>query len=207
MLAISASRRSAGSSCTTPPGNWLALYSATVAGILRPETDDGETTVTEPLADSVLEALRAFDTPTICNAMEIVAPERRLHGYTVKPLVSPVPLSSRRSSATRARRRSARPARRTRGGATGRRRTTSTSQPALGLRSALSRISTARTSATVASGARSTARCTRRSAASASSPTARSATSPQRGCPASRPSPCGSPPPTRGCTCRASTSP
>jgi regulator of RNase E activity RraA len=44
-----------------------------------------------PLADSALEALRKFDTPTICNAMEIVAPERRLHGYTVKPLVCPFP--------------------------------------------------------------------------------------------------------------------
>jgi regulator of RNase E activity RraA len=47
--------------------------------------------VTDPLPDSVLEALRAFDTPTICNAMEIVAPERRLYGYTVKPLVCPFP--------------------------------------------------------------------------------------------------------------------
>ena len=44
-----------------------------------------------PLADTVLEALRKFDTPTICNAMEIVAPERRLIGFTVKPLVCPFP--------------------------------------------------------------------------------------------------------------------
>lgn len=44
-----------------------------------------------PLPASVLEALKAFDTPTICNAMEIVAPERRLIGYTVKPLVCPFP--------------------------------------------------------------------------------------------------------------------
>ena len=29
-----------------------------------------------------LAALAAFDTPTICNALEIVAPERRGHGYT-----------------------------------------------------------------------------------------------------------------------------
>ncbi len=47
--------------------------------------------MTDPLPNPVLEALRAFDTPTICNAMEIVAPERRLHGYTVKPLVCPFP--------------------------------------------------------------------------------------------------------------------
>ena len=43
-----------------------------------------------PLPASVLEALKKFDTPTICNAMEIVAPERRLYGYTVKPLVCPM---------------------------------------------------------------------------------------------------------------------
>ncbi|MEO8740704.1 MAG: RraA family protein [Casimicrobiaceae bacterium] len=35
---------------------------------------------THTLAD--LDALAAFDTPTICNALEIVAPERRGQGYT-----------------------------------------------------------------------------------------------------------------------------
>ena len=47
--------------------------------------------VTAPLPASVLEALARYDTPTICNAMEIVAPERRLIGFTVKPLVCPFP--------------------------------------------------------------------------------------------------------------------
>jgi regulator of RNase E activity RraA len=47
--------------------------------------------VTEPLPASVLEALARYDTPTICNAMEIVAPARRLVGYTTKPLVCPFP--------------------------------------------------------------------------------------------------------------------
>ena len=46
---------------------------------------------TAPLPASVLEALPRYDTPTICNAMEIVAPERRLIGYTTKPLVCPFP--------------------------------------------------------------------------------------------------------------------
>lgn len=46
---------------------------------------------TAPLPASLLEALAKYDTPTICNAMEIVAPERRLTGYTVKPLVCPFP--------------------------------------------------------------------------------------------------------------------
>ncbi len=33
-----------------------------------------------------LKALTAFDTPTICNALEIVAPQRRLHGFNIEPL-------------------------------------------------------------------------------------------------------------------------
>ncbi|CAN5148165.1 RraA family protein [soil metagenome] len=47
--------------------------------------------VAEPLPASVLEALGRYDTPTICNAMELVAPERRLIGYTTRPLVCPFP--------------------------------------------------------------------------------------------------------------------
>jgi hypothetical protein len=44
-----------------------------------------------PLPASLLEKLAQYDTPTICNAMEVVAPERRLIGYTTKPLVCPFP--------------------------------------------------------------------------------------------------------------------
>src|SRR3954451_17406070 len=55
----------------------------------------GENAVTDPatapVPASVLEALARYDTPTICNAMEIVAPHRRLIGYTTKPLVCPFP--------------------------------------------------------------------------------------------------------------------
>jgi regulator of RNase E activity RraA len=40
---------------------------------------------------ALLAKLASFDTPTICNALEIVAPERRLTGYTVRPLVCPFP--------------------------------------------------------------------------------------------------------------------
>ena len=32
-----------------------------------------------------LEALRAFDTPTICNGLELVVPERRAIGFTTEP--------------------------------------------------------------------------------------------------------------------------
>jgi regulator of RNase E activity RraA len=44
-----------------------------------------------PLPVALLEALARHDTPTICNALEIVAPARRLIGYTTKPLVCPFP--------------------------------------------------------------------------------------------------------------------
>jgi regulator of RNase E activity RraA len=44
-----------------------------------------------PLPASLLEALGRYDTPTICNALEIVAPHRRLIGFTTKPLVCPFP--------------------------------------------------------------------------------------------------------------------
>lgn len=40
-----------------------------------------------PFTAADLEALRAWDTPTICNALEITSPERRGYGYTVRPLV------------------------------------------------------------------------------------------------------------------------
>ena len=38
-----------------------------------------------------LEALRQWDTPTICNALEIVAPARRAIGFTRRPFVAPFP--------------------------------------------------------------------------------------------------------------------
>ncbi len=36
------------------------------------------------LTDADLEILSRWDTPTICNALELVAPHRRGYGYTVK---------------------------------------------------------------------------------------------------------------------------
>lgn len=44
-----------------------------------------------PLSDAELQALRAWDTPTICNALEAVAPQRRGFGYTTHPLVCAFP--------------------------------------------------------------------------------------------------------------------
>jgi regulator of RNase E activity RraA len=44
-----------------------------------------------PLSEAELEALRRFDTPTICNALEVVAPERRALGFTTETLICPFP--------------------------------------------------------------------------------------------------------------------
>jgi regulator of RNase E activity RraA len=43
------------------------------------------------VSDSQFSFLRSIDTPTVCNLIEIVAPERRGHGYTVKHLHCPFP--------------------------------------------------------------------------------------------------------------------
>ena len=47
------------------------------------------------MADSpspeVLSALRSLDTPTVCNALEVVMPERRGHGFTTVPFVCSQP--------------------------------------------------------------------------------------------------------------------
>lgn len=42
-------------------------------------------------SNDLLDTLKTFDTPTICNALEITSPERRLTGFTTKPLVCPFP--------------------------------------------------------------------------------------------------------------------
>ena len=43
------------------------------------------------LASADLDALCAFDTPTICNALEIATPERRAFGFNRRPLLAPLP--------------------------------------------------------------------------------------------------------------------
>lgn len=44
-----------------------------------------------PFTQQDLEALRQWDTPTICNALEVVVPQRRGHGFTIRPLVAADP--------------------------------------------------------------------------------------------------------------------
>ncbi|HET6469201.1 MAG TPA: hypothetical protein VFG43_12575 [Geminicoccaceae bacterium] len=43
------------------------------------------------LDSTLLEHLAAFDTPTVCNALELVVPARRGHGYTTRPFVCAFP--------------------------------------------------------------------------------------------------------------------
>lgn len=45
----------------------------------------------DQLTDAELDALRALDTPTVCNALELVAPDRRGGGYSVEPFFCPRP--------------------------------------------------------------------------------------------------------------------
>ena len=44
-----------------------------------------------PVPPAVLAELARFDTPTVCNALEAVAPERRTIGFTTRPLVCAEP--------------------------------------------------------------------------------------------------------------------
>jgi regulator of RNase E activity RraA len=44
-----------------------------------------------PIDEKLFDHLRAFDTPTICNALELVAPERRDTGFTSRPFVCAFP--------------------------------------------------------------------------------------------------------------------
>jgi regulator of RNase E activity RraA len=62
-----------------------------VTALKNPERTPVTDSHVAPLPAALLEALARYDTPTICNALEIVAPARRLIGYTTKPLVCPFP--------------------------------------------------------------------------------------------------------------------
>ena len=44
-----------------------------------------------PFTAADLDALRQWDTPTICNALELVVPHRRGYGFTIRPLVASDP--------------------------------------------------------------------------------------------------------------------
>src|SRR6267154_982139 len=40
-----------------------------------------------PFTQEDLDVLAQWDTPTICNGLEVVVPERRAFGYTVEPMI------------------------------------------------------------------------------------------------------------------------
>src|SRR5215467_12085377 len=50
-----------------------------------------DATATTTVTKEQFEFLRSLDTPTVCNLIEMVAPERRGFGYTVKHLHCPFP--------------------------------------------------------------------------------------------------------------------
>src|SRR5256885_1254031 len=51
----------------------------------------GAMPMTARVSQDQFDFLRSIDTPTVCNLIEVVAPERRGHGYTVKHLHCPFP--------------------------------------------------------------------------------------------------------------------
>jgi hypothetical protein len=55
-----------------------------------------------PFTAADLEVLKQWDTPTICNGLELIVPERRALGFIVEPMVRWT-ASSRPSSGSRKR--------------------------------------------------------------------------------------------------------
>ena len=45
-----------------------------------------------------LDVLTQWDTPTICNGLELIVPERRAIGFTVEPMVASTRRPSRSSA-------------------------------------------------------------------------------------------------------------
>ncbi len=48
---------------------------------------DKSTTAEQLITDKVLDQLRTLDTPTVCNALELTSPERRVIGFTTSHMV------------------------------------------------------------------------------------------------------------------------
>ena len=53
------------------------------------------------VSESQFAFLRSIDTPTVCNLLEIVAPERRGSGYTVRTCTARFPICRRWSASPR----------------------------------------------------------------------------------------------------------
>jgi regulator of RNase E activity RraA len=68
--------------------------------LLPPFNNAGVLPMATALASADLDALCAFDTPTICNALEIAAPERRAFGFNRRPLPGAKPVVGYARTAT-----------------------------------------------------------------------------------------------------------
>jgi regulator of RNase E activity RraA len=58
---------------------------------MLPAAHEGNAAMPATLTKQQTDFLKSMDTPTVCNVIEMVAPERRGHGYTVKHLFCPFP--------------------------------------------------------------------------------------------------------------------
>src|SRR3982751_5381736 len=58
---------------------------------MLPAAHEGNAAMPATLTKQQMDFLKSMDTPTVCNVIEMVAPERRGHGYTVKHLFCPFP--------------------------------------------------------------------------------------------------------------------
>src|ERR1700730_15537882 len=65
-----------------------ALLRPRAAARLRSVAKEREGVMAErPFTRADLETLGQWDTPTICNGLELIVPERRAIGFTVEPMV------------------------------------------------------------------------------------------------------------------------
>ena len=58
------------------------------AGVKWAHSWTGNTRTMTDITDADLDRLAQWDTPTICNALEITHPERRGHGFTLRPFTA-----------------------------------------------------------------------------------------------------------------------
>src|SRR4029077_17881127 len=72
-------------------GSREALAKRRPIGNVRSANSQGMPAMPAMLTKQQMEFLQSMDTPTVCNVVEMVAPERRGHGYTVKHLFCPFP--------------------------------------------------------------------------------------------------------------------
>jgi regulator of RNase E activity RraA len=55
--------------------------------VAHAESEENTAMADRPFTQADLDTLKQWDTPTICNGLELVVPERRAIGFTVEPMV------------------------------------------------------------------------------------------------------------------------